>query len=231
MRILRRFAWGITGIALAVSFGALVVSGQAKGGSDMAGSKMGTMDNMMGAKDKTMGMAPTAGKMMTRDQKIANAMSAGPMSVAGKATILDWPVKEGEKPTVLRAGTNGWTCLPDMPQTQGSDPMCLDRSWMAWVDAYLAHKPVQVSTVGIGYMTAPGGAFQSSSDPYAMAKTADNQWVHHPPHVMILVPDLKALQGISTDPNNGGPYVMFAGTPYAHIMAPTGGDKMMGMAK
>lgn len=227
MRILRRFASAITGVALVVSFTALVVSGQTGSGSGMTGNKMGTMDNMMGARDKT----TMSGPMMTKDQKIANAMSAGPLSVAGKATILDWPAKEGEKPAVLRAGSNGWTCLPDMPQTQGSDPMCLDKSWMVWVDAYLAHKPVQVSTVGIGYMTAPGGAFQSSSDPYATTKTPDNQWVHHPPHVMILVPDLKALQGISTDPNNGGPYVMFAGTPYAHIMAPTGGDKMMGMGR
>lgn len=38
---------------------------------------------------------------------------------------------------------------------------------------------------------------------------------------MIVVPDLKSLAGMSTDPANGGPYVMFAGTPYAHIMAPT----------
>jgi hypothetical protein len=37
---------------------------------------------------------------------------------------------------------------------------------------------------------------------------------------MILVPDLKALQGMSTDPTGGGPYVMYSGTPYAHIMAP-----------
>jgi hypothetical protein len=34
------------------------------------------------------------------------------------------------------------------------------------------------------------------------------------------VPDLKSLHGISTDPRNGGPYVMYPGTPYAHIMTP-----------
>jgi hypothetical protein len=38
--------------------------------------------------------------------------------------------------------------------------------------------------------------------------------------MMIVVPDLNTLDGISTDPQNGGPYVMYAGTPYAHIMAP-----------
>src|SRR6478752_4925368 len=100
---------------------------------------MGTMDNAMGAQSNAIGMAPTTGKTMTKDRKIANATTAGSMSVAGKATILDWPAKEGEKPAVLRTGSNGWTCLPDMPQTQGGDPMCLDKSWMVWVDAYLAH--------------------------------------------------------------------------------------------
>ena len=53
-----------------------------------------------------------------------------------------------------------------------------------------------------------------------MKATPDNQWHHAPPHVMILVPDLKSLTGIRTDPANGGPYVMYPGTPYAHIMAP-----------
>jgi hypothetical protein len=39
---------------------------------------------------------------------------------------------------------------------------------------------------------------------------------------MIIVPDTNMLQGISDDPNNGGPYVMWKGTTYAHIMVPVG---------
>jgi hypothetical protein len=53
-----------------------------------------------------------------------------------------------------------------------------------------------------------------------MKETVDNHWGHHNPHMMIVVPDVKTLDGISADPQNGGPYVMYAGTPYAHIMAP-----------
>lgn len=165
-------------------------------------------------------MSSAGTSTMTRDQKIADAVSAAPESISGKATILDWPAKEGQAPTMLRAGSNGWNCLPDMPSTAGHDPMCLDGVWMKWVEAHMAHKPPQISSVGIGYMIAPGGAMGSNSDPHAMAPSATNHWGHHPPHMMIVVPDLKSLAGISTDPNNGGPYVMFAGTPYAHIMAP-----------
>jgi hypothetical protein len=36
---------------------------------------------------------------------------------------------------------------------------------------------------------------------------------------MVLLPGLD-YEGISTDPHNGGPYVMYADTPYAHIMVP-----------
>jgi len=208
MRILRSTGHVIAGIGMVASLTAVAV-GQTKAGSE------------------TMGKMSMAGTAMTKDQKIASAVSAAPASVTAKATIMDWPATEGGTPTVLRAGTNGWTCLPDMPDTEGSDPTCLDKPWMTWVEALMAHKPPQITTVGVGYMTARGGAWGSNTDPYAKAKTPDNHWGPHPPHVMILVPDLNSLRGISTDPANGGPYVMYAGTPYAHIMAPTGDSKMM----
>ena len=38
---------------------------------------------------------------------------------------------------------------------------------------------------------------------------------------MILAP-ATLLEGYSTDPENGGPYVMWTGTPYAHLMVPIG---------
>lgn len=163
---------------------------------------------------------PGSRGMMTKDQRIANAMTAAPASVSAQATILDWPAKEGERPTVLRSGSNAWTCLPDMADSQGNDPMCVDSAWMKWIDAYTVHKPPQVTSVGIGYMIAPGGGWGSNTDPYAMAATADNQWSLHVPHLMVVVPNLASLESMSADPNNGGPYVMYAGTPYAHIMAP-----------
>ena len=162
-----------------------------------------------------------AGTKMTKAQKIASALSAAPASISANATILDFPSKEGMAPPVLRAGANGWNCFPDMPDTKGNDPMCIDEPWMKWLEAYLAHKPVQIGTLGIAYILAPGGGWGSNTDPYATHETPDNHWGHAGPHLMIVVPDAKALTGISTDPANGGPWVMFANTPYAHIMAPT----------
>src|SRR5262245_932747 len=189
MRILRMTLLSVTGLAATAALSVSVMAGQKPNAPAMS------HETSVSKK------AP-----MTTAQKIANAASAGPASISAKATILDWPAKEGDQPPVLRAGTNGWTCLPDYPGTKGNDPMCLDAPWMEWFQAYMAHKPVTITAVGVGYMIAPGGADGSNSDPFAMEMTADNHWGHHPPHVMIAVPDPKLLNGLSTDPTNGGPY-------------------------
>ena len=57
------------------------------------------------------------------ETKIARALEAAPPSITDKATIID---TDG---TVLRKGTNGWTCLP--ASAAGSHPMCNDAVWMS----------------------------------------------------------------------------------------------------
>jgi hypothetical protein len=147
-------------------------------------------------------------------EKILNATSAGPPSISAEAEVRDW---DG---TVLRAGTNGWVCFPNHPDTVGADAMCLDRPWLAWVDAWLSRGSPNVQRMGFGYMLL-GDSPASNTDPYAEGRTADNEWMEHGvPHVMIIVPDLQALQGLPTDHRNGGPWVMWRDTPYAHIMVP-----------
>jgi len=66
----------------------------------------------------------------TAEQKLKNAMSTGPPSVAKDATILDRV--DVAKAKVLRKGTNGWTCLPDDPGSPGNDPQCLDKNGWEW---------------------------------------------------------------------------------------------------
>ena len=50
---------------------------------------------------------------------------------------------------------------------------------------------------------------------------------------MVIVPNNAGLEGITTDPGGDGPWVMWAGTPYAHIMVPVGkhGHMREGMHK
>ncbi len=152
----------------------------------------------------------------TTDQAlIANALSAAPPSVAATASVQ---TPDGR---VLRKGTSDWVCMPDAPDAPNNSPMCLDSEWRAAIDALMHKRPPKVAKMGFGYMLQ-GDLPVSNTDPFATAPTARNQWIQNgSPHIMILVPDPKLLDGVSADPNNGGPFVMWKGTPYAHIMLPT----------
>ncbi|MGB5511489.1 MAG: hypothetical protein WBM87_07265 [Woeseiaceae bacterium] len=61
----------------------------------------------------------------------------------------------------------------------------------------------------------------SNIDPYAEGPTDDNEWIKEGAHLMILAP-AAMLDAYPTDPENGGPYVMWKGTPYQHLMVPVG---------
>lgn len=159
-------------------------------------------------------------QQMDKEAKIQNAMSAAPYQVAKQATIKDWPPTEGGEMMVLREGSNGYTCLPDMPDTPGNDPMCLDEPWMKWAEAWMNKTDVSTTQMGFGYMLQ-GGTPQSNTDPYAEGPEPGNEWMEDPmPHLMVLVPDSSMLEGLATSPNQGGPWVMWRNTPYVHIMVP-----------
>jgi hypothetical protein len=145
---------------------------------------------------------------------IANALRAAPASIAEHAAVMDW------SGAMLREGTNGWVCLPDPPNMKAA-PMCMDGPWMAWADAWQKKLPVKIERAGIAYMLQ-GDAGASNVDPYATGPTADNEWVESGPHLMLIVPDAAALSGMTTDPEQGGPWIMWKDTPYAHVMIPTG---------
>ena len=74
---------------------------------------------------------------------------------------------------------------------------------------------------GFGYMLAGDSQGGSNTDPFATEATADNEWLPPGgPHIMVVVPDAGALEGLPTHPDEGGPWVMWRDTPYAHIMVP-----------
>ena len=147
-------------------------------------------------------------------------MSAAPKSIAGDATIVMANADGSMKS--LRAGKNGWTCMPDSPTTPGPDPMCMDANAAKWAMAWMGHKPPPANTVGMIYMLE-GGTDASNVDPYATAPTGDNDWVKTGPHVMVVgSQDLLNGYPSGAKPDTNVPYVMWAGTPYAHLMVPIG---------
>ena len=152
-----------------------------------------------------------------REALIKDALSAAHSEISNGATVMDW---EGN---VLQEGTNGWVCYPTPPEADAICPMCLDQPWLEWVEAWVNEEDFETSRVGMAYMLA-GDCGVSNIDPFATELTEDNQWVTEGPHLMILVPDPAALEGLSTDPYTGEPYVMWKDTPYVHIMVPVAGE-------
>jgi hypothetical protein len=151
---------------------------------------------------------------------VASAESAAPASLAHNASIVT--ADASGKMTVVRKGSNGWTCMPDAPTTPGPDPMCFDASAGKWIDAMLHHKPPPVGAVGLMYMLE-GGTDASNTDPYATKPTPNNDWIKTGPHVMVVgSKELLASYPSSAEPDTSSPYVMWAGTPYAHLMVPIG---------
>jgi hypothetical protein len=153
----------------------------------------------------------------TDAQKIANAMTAAPSFISEKAAIVEM---QNGKPVTLRAGSNGWTCMPTNPAKEGNEPICMDDEFMSFMHAVQTKAAPQVKRVALSYMIAPGAPPGSNTDPYAKKATPDNEWGYDGQHVMVVVTDPHALQGIPTKRQSGGPWVMWAGTPYAHLMVP-----------
>ena len=144
------------------------------------------------------------------DSVIANAESAGPSSVTANATIKDL---DG---TVLREGTNSYTCYP---QQEIIGPMCNEAVWDELLGAMLNKKEFNPGSFSVSYMLAGEGTALgvSNSDPYASDPDSSDDWIKEGPHLMIVVPNRAALEGLSRNPSDPV-YVMWGDTPYAHIM-------------
>jgi len=158
-----------------------------------------------------------ASPQMTTARKITLAESGGPAEIAKNATIFDMTDVSGMKQ--LRAGASGWACYAIVDA-----PMCLDKEWQKWMQALMSKQPPQINSTGVAYMLR-GDNGASNTDPSATGPTAKNQWVVSPPHIMLIYQDLKMLDVYPTDPMNGGPWVMWKGTPYAHVMVPVASVK------
>ncbi|MFB3915680.1 MAG: hypothetical protein ACE14M_03055 [Terriglobales bacterium] len=168
---------------------------------------------------KTTVSTKTAGKRPARSNawKIRNAESAAPAAISKKATVMDQPDTNGQM-AILRKGSNEWTCMPDDPTTPANDPMCLDKNAMEWGRAWKSKQQPNLQGVGIGYMLQGGGS-PSNTDPFATKPEAGKMWLKEPPHLMVFGAKLDP-NVYSTDPTTGKPWIMWAGTPYEHLMVP-----------
>tara|TARA_B100000965_G_scaffold364305_1_gene347857 strand:+ start:179 stop:754 length:576 start_codon:yes stop_codon:yes gene_type:complete len=154
----------------------------------------------------------------SKEQIIQIAMSAGPENVSGDATIIS---HDG---TLLREGSNGWVCMPGSPPNENVNPMCVDPAWQKWLQEYMKgslglsyeYDPNQ-ATFGMSYMLV-GDIPVDNNVPFN-TDTSEGVWVAEGPHLMLLLPQ-ELLKDLPTDPYAGGPYVMWEGTEFVHVMVP-----------
>jgi hypothetical protein len=163
-------------------------------------------------------------KAMSAQDQIKLALSAAPASVAKDATALvfgeDGKLKEG------KAGTNGFTCVPTVMNLPEPDPMCMDPSAKQWLDDLMAGAPKPTNAApGIAYM-ANGGSHWEKDRRVILKDEPGAKIVKEPPHWMIMWPFDAKEACLPTTPNALGSYVMFDGTPYAHLMIYQNPNKM-----
>ena len=150
---------------------------------------------------------------------IRTAMSAAPEAISRDASVVVRNLDGSTRP--LRQGTTGWTCVPDRPRTPSTDPMCMNEASMRWAQALRNKQAPPTDAIGIAYM--PRGNDPSNVDPHARQPEPGTSWVESAgPRLMIVGMPEQLLSSYPSGPNpdTSKPYVMWGGTPYAHLMVP-----------
>jgi hypothetical protein len=140
--------------------------------------------------------------------------TAAPDEIVGDATIVR--IEANGDVRTLKKGTSEFTCF-----LGNNVPMCSDPAAMEWAKAWQTHAPPP-DKVGFIYMlNGDNGA--SNTDPWATKSEPSNHWIKTGAHVMIVGPAAKTMAGYprTGDPDPTKPYVMWAGSPYEHLMLPT----------
>ena len=149
-------------------------------------------------------------------QFVQAAQNGAPAAISAKAAIFRIDVAT-RTTTELRPGTNGMTCslIPD----ESKAPFCADKNAWPWFVAAFTGQPKPPNTEpGVSYMAQGGLHYETATGDIVMEWAPETKSVAEPPHWMLMWPFGAAASGIPTKPNAGGVYVMFAGTPYAHLM-------------
>ena len=154
-------------------------------------------------------------KAMSEKDQTALAISGAPPHIAQEAGIMIYGA-DG-KLTETKKSANGFTCIPSVMNLPDPDPMCMDAAVQQWMTDRMNHAPKPTNTVpGIAYMARGGAHFEKDGKIVMSGDGA--KIVKEPPHWMLMWPFDPAATKLPTVPNPSGVYIMFDGSPYAHLM-------------
>lgn len=175
------------------------------------------MPAIITAGDKTAKKSDSVASVKTMSEKdqTALALSGAPMNIAKEAGVMIYGA-DGTL-TETKKSANGFTCIPSVMHLPNPDPMCMDTAAQQWMTALINHAPKPTNTVpGIAYMARGGAHFEQDGKIVMSGDGA--KIVQEPPHWMLMWPFDTAATKLPTIPNPSGVYIMFEGSPYAHLM-------------
>jgi hypothetical protein len=172
---------------------------------------------------------PAAPAAPSSDQQIALAVQALPMARRAGATVMGFT---SGKLVRLRSGTGDMICLADDPSGKNFHVSCYHRS----LEPFMA-KGRELRARGLKTKEAidsarlaelKAGRFAMPTRPallYQLFAPRDSVDVEHGAihgasalYVVYTPNATEASTGLSAQPIPGGPWIMFPGTPWAHIM-------------
>jgi hypothetical protein len=159
--------------------------------------------------------AVTLHGQVNNEEYVRTAVQGAPERISGHAAVVR--LEPGGKTSTLRQGSNGFTCalVPDASLA----PVCADQQGWVWFAAAFSKKPKPPNTEpGIAYMAKGAVHYEMPDGKIVMAASPQTKEVEEPAHWMVLWPLDPAKTGLPVKPNAGGTYVMFEGTPFAHLM-------------
>jgi hypothetical protein len=156
------------------------------------------------------------------DWQIWAYSGAAPTFIGDFATIL------GGDGSVIREGSNGWTCTATkpMPENGFETPhhafaLCADDEGFKWAAAYMGGtKPEMERDAYIWMLHGDTGEDNSMPGGDKNMAMKHDHWIESGPHLMLMPKDPATIAAFSTDFTVGAPYQMFKGSPYAHLMIP-----------
>jgi hypothetical protein len=159
------------------------------------------------------------------DAQIAEAVSPLPESARADATVINYDAKGN--PTMLRQGSNGIICVPNRPEPSAEgqfNVQCYGKGLTPQHDMMVkllaqgkSHEDAAAAltaALNSGKLQPPPAGTMAY---YKRGKTADDArilWILHLPNATA-----ESL-GLPTKPGQGSPWMMFSGTPRAHVMLP-----------
>ena len=170
------------------------------------------------------------GPHTSAEWKIWALSTAAPSFIAANCTVID---SDGK--TILREGTNGWTAMAGNPRGMSDPengwkdpheamPMVMDAQAMKWAMAFMSGTKPELDHDGWMYMLhGDMGEDNTKQLVFKKEDAAEDHWIESGAHLMLMPKDPSSLKGQTTDFNSGGPYIMFEGTGYDHVMIPLEG--------